>query len=179
MGTIIMRRILFLLGLLVVWRAAAVADDVPATEVTAAVVVEPAEPSGTQMAAQIESLRGSSDATALVSAVFDMARRRNVRQMALRDALSPYFVSDDDTDRFIVLLTHKVGQKRLVRDAYFRWKMQRLDVDNAYGYAEAHVALRGVSRFWLPRGTSLVLQLTLIEGRWYAKGPELINIDLL
>lgn len=160
------------------WLVPAWADTSAATEVTPPVVVEPSS----QVDASVvptESVRGSTDAEALVSAIFDMTRRRNVRQMALRDALRVYFVSDEDTDRFIVLLTHKVGQKRLLRDAFFRWKLQRLEEDGAYGYAEAQVQLRGISRFWLPRGTSMVLQLTRIEGRWYAKGPELMNIDLL
>ena len=131
-----------------------------------------------QIAAQAPE-RGSTDAGALVDAMFEMAERRNVRQMALRDALRPFFVSDEDTDRFIVLLTHKVGQKRLLRDAYFSWSQQALEIDDAYGYAEARVRLRGISRFWLPRTTGMVLQLTRIDGRWYAKGPELTNIDLL
>ena len=175
----IKRQIAMMLCVLCIWRGVSVADEAPATDPTAAVMVEPAEAPAAEPEAQAELRRGSSDAEALVTAIFDMARRRNVRQMALRDALRPYFVSDDDTDRFIVLLTHKVGQKRLVRDAYFRWQMQQMDLDEAYGYAEARVSLRGVSRFWLPRGTSLVLQLTRIDGRWYAKGPELTNIDLL
>ncbi len=128
-------------------------------------------------ALQGEQLRGASSVDELLKKTFNLAERKNVRQKILRDVWRPVFVTDDDVDRFIILLNQRVLERRWLRDRYFSWKVDSLELDEAYGYAKAEIVLWGISRFWLPRRNTITIEMNKIGDRWLMKGPELVDID--
>ena len=114
----------------------------------------------------------------VVTEVFEFARRRNIRQRTLKRVWRPFFLEMEDVDSFMVLLSRKSLETRWLRDRFFAWDIEHIEIDEAYGFGEVEVSLWGISRFWLPRKNVIQLSATKIEGAWHLRGPELVDIDI-
>jgi hypothetical protein len=132
---------------------------------------------GVLHAAETETAAGravETRATELYSVLLD----KNARHFRVRDDLAPFFSSEEELNAFLVRLAKALDDKGIFTNRLESAKVEVLDADPSYGFAETRAHLEGDWILWFNRSIERTDRWKLIDGQWFVNPPPLANLEL-